>query len=258
MEDMFNLKIDGGVFTVKSNVGEIRDINRYPVKSFAGEQLESCMIEPYGMLGDRFCSFYDMSKTGWKRYVTARNIPKMLTYQAQYINEVIQVTASDGRTFGWDTDLLEEIQSLTKTPISMSDIKDPHPQSEYPQLLSVDEASILLITDASLKKLEAVWGHSLDQRRFRGNFVIALNDESLFEGDWIGRRLCIGEVQLQVDSFCERCMVITMDPDSLEKDPTLLKKLNKDFNLHFGVYASVIKTGEIRIGDKVELVEDSQ
>lgn len=45
-----------------SVVGEIQGINRYPVKSFAGENLESCMIEPYGMLGDRFCSFYDESK----------------------------------------------------------------------------------------------------------------------------------------------------------------------------------------------------
>lgn len=49
--------------------------------------------------------------------------------------------------------------------------------------------------------------------------------------------------------------MITMDPDSLQKDPVLLKKLHKEFDLHFGVYASVIKTGQIRIGDKVELVD---
>ncbi|WP_340003980.1 MOSC N-terminal beta barrel domain-containing protein [Paenibacillus sp. FSL K6-0276] len=240
---------------MQSIVGEITEINRYPVKSFAGEQLETCMIETYGMLGDRFCTFYDESKEGWWRYITARNSPNMLTYQAQYINGEILVTASDGRTFGWDKDLLGEIQSQTKTPISMSNLKASHPQPEHPQLLSVDGASILLITDVSLKKLEAAWGHSLDQRRFRGNFVVALNDETFFEGDWIGRQLSIGDAQLQVDSFCERCMVITMDPDSLEKDPTLLKKLNKEFDLHFGVYASVVKTGQIRIGDKVELLD---
>lgn len=240
---------------MQSIVGEIREINRYPVKSFAGEQLETCRIESYGMLGDRYGSFYDETKTGWKRYITARNIPQMLTYQAQYVNEEIHITAPSGRTFGWDNHLLEEIQSHTKIPISMSKLKAPHPQTEYPQLLSVDEASILLITDASLRKLEATWGHSLDQRRFRGNFVIALNDDSLFEGDWIGRQLNIGDVQLQIDSSCQRCVVITMDPDNLEKDPSLLKKLNKEFNLQFGVYASVIKTGEIKIGDPVELVE---
>jgi len=238
---------------VQLTVGEIREINRYPVKSFAGEQLESCIIEPYGMLGDRFCTFYDETKSGWWRYITARNIPNMLTYQAQFIDGEIHVTSSDGRTFGWDTALLEEIQSQTPVRISMSGLKDPHP--EHPQLLSVEGASILLITDASLSRLEAMWGKSLDQRRFRGNFVVALNDDSLHEGDWIGRQLRIGDVQLQVDSYCERCVVITMDPDNLERDPSLLKKVNKELGLHFGVYASVVKTGEIRIGDQVELVE---
>lgn len=238
-----------------SIVGEIRNIHRYPVKSFAGEPLETCKIEPYGLLGDRYCCFYDETKKGWKRYITARNIPKMLSYQAHYINEEIHVTAADGRKFDWDATLLEAIQSHTKTPISMSQIKDPHPQPELSQLFSVDEASILLITDASLKRLEAEWGHAVDHRRFRGNLVIALHDDSLFEGDWIGHRLKIGDVELQVDSTCERCVVITMDPDSLEKAPSLLKKLNQSFNLQFGVYASVVKTGEVRVGDTVELVE---
>lgn len=240
---------------MQSVVGQIQQINRYPVKSFAGESLEACRIESYGMQGDRYCAFYDESKEGWWRYVTARKVPKMLTYRAQFIDDDIHITAADGRIFRWDEELLSEIQSLTKTPITMSTLKASHPQPEHPQLLSVDGASILLITDASLKKLENSWGHSLDQRRFRGNFVIALNDENLFEGDWIGRKLSIGDVELQVDSFCERCVLTTIDPDTLEKDPKLLKKLNNEFELHFGVYASVIQTGQIRIGDNVELID---
>ncbi|ASA22450.1 MOSC domain-containing protein [Paenibacillus donghaensis] len=238
---------------MQETVGTIREINRYPVKSFAGEGLEVCEVEAYGMLGDRFCAFYDESKTGWKRYVTARNIPNMLSYQAQFRDGEIRVTSADGRTFGWDKELLAEIQSQTSTDVSMSGIKATHP--EHPQLLSVDGASILLITDASLAKLQDMWGKSLDQRRFRGNFVVALNDESLDEGNWIGKQLCIGDVQLRVDSYCNRCTVITMDPDTLERDPSLLKKVNTEFGLHFGVYASVVTTGKISVGDKVELVE---
>ncbi|WP_256257851.1 MULTISPECIES: MOSC N-terminal beta barrel domain-containing protein [unclassified Paenibacillus] len=37
--------------------GEIRDITRYPVKSFAGESLENCQVATYGLYGDRFCAF---------------------------------------------------------------------------------------------------------------------------------------------------------------------------------------------------------
>lgn len=234
-------------------VGDIGEINRYPIKSFGGESLDECEIQDYGMLGDRFATFYDESKEGWWKYITCRNIPNLLAYQARFIDGDIRVTAADGRSFGWDEALHAEIQSQYGKPITMSRPRDPHP--EHPHLLSVEGASILLVTDATMRKLEAMWGKTLDQRRFRGNFVVRAADDSVFEGDWIGKRLEIGDVQLQVDQFCERCVVITMDPDTLEKDPSLLRKVNEEFQLHFGVYASVVKPGRIRIGDQVKVLE---
>lgn len=231
--------------------GTISGINRYPVKSFAGERLEACEIDAYGMVGDRFGAFYDEAKSGWSRFITARNIPNMLTYQASFADGDIRVQAADGRIFRWDGELLGEIQSLTTTPITMSRLREPHP--EDPCLMSVDGASILLITDASLRKLGAMCEQDLDPRRFRGNFVVALDDNSMHEGDWIGRKLAIGDVVLQADSYCERCSLITIDPDSLETNKRVLQKVNNEFDLHFGVYASVVKTGQIRLGDTVRL-----
>ncbi|WP_238322757.1 MOSC domain-containing protein [Gorillibacterium massiliense] len=235
-------------------VGEISEIYRYPVKSMAGERLKACDIAPYGMVGDRFGSFYDETKSGWYRYITARKLPQMLKYKAHFDDEGIQVTSPDGRSFGWDEQLLAEVQSLTDTPITMSSLGQEHP--EHPQLLSVDGASILLVTDATLKRLESLWGKPLDQRRFRANFLVVLNDDAPLEGDWIGKRIVIGGVQLQVDSFCQRCVIITMDPDTQEKDPSLLKIVNEKMGLSFGVYASVIEPGEIHLGDKVFLIND--
>ncbi|GLX67892.1 MOSC domain-containing protein [Paenibacillus glycanilyticus] len=238
---------------MKTTVGQIHDIYRYPVKSFAGEKLEQCPIEPYGLLGDRFVTLYDETKKDWNKFVTARNIPNLLNYHAVYRNGDIQITNPDGKVYGWDEQLLEEIQQQTDKKLTMSDFKQAHPQAEHPELLSVDGASILLITDHSLNKLQETWGKELDERRFRANFVVQVADDSVHEGDWIGHKLTIGEVELQVDSFCERCVLITMDPDTQVKDPTLLKKVNQEFDLHFGVYASVIKTGNIKQGDKVIL-----
>ena len=238
---------------MQTSVGQIRQINRYPVKSMGGETLQECEIESYGLRGDRYCSFRDESKTEWFKYVTARSIPRMLTYEATFEENTIRVTGPDGKTYGWDEVLLDEIQGLTSTPISLSPLKAAHPEAQHPQLLSVDGASILLVTDSSLRKLESHWGKSLDQRRFRGNFVVNLHNEELDEHSWIGRQIAIGDALLQVDSYCERCVFVTMDPDTLEKDPLLLRKVNEEFNLHFGVYASVIQTGTIRLGDEVRL-----
>ncbi|QHT62494.1 MOSC domain-containing protein [Paenibacillus lycopersici] len=235
------------------NVGQISDIYRFPVKSFAGERLENCEIEHYGMLGDRFCSFYDETKRDWFKYITARNIPNMLNYQARFNDGSIEVTAPDGRRFGWDEQLLAELQGQTKTRLTQSRIKAPNPEAKNVPLLSVEAASILLVTDASLKKLESLWGKPLDPRRFRGNFIVNLNDDAPVETEWVGQRITIGEVELQADSLCERCVVITMDPDTQQKDPSLLKLVNQEFGLMFGVYASVLKPGRIRLGDTVAI-----
>jgi MOSC domain-containing protein YiiM len=50
-------------------------------------------------------------------------------------------------------------------------------------------------------------------------------------------------------------MIITVNHDSAERDSTLLKTVVKERNNYFGVYASVIKTGEIHVGDEVLLLE---
>lgn len=63
------------------------------------------------------------------------------------------------------------------------------------------------------------------------------------------------EVEIQLKRHCERCMIITVDPDNAESDSTLLKTVVKERNNHFGVYASVVKTGEIHVDDEVLLIE---
>ncbi|MFS0862425.1 MOSC domain-containing protein [Fredinandcohnia sp. 179-A 10B2 NHS] len=230
-------------------VGKIKEITRYPVKSFAGEYLESCKIDTYGIVGDRFYSFYDETKNDWNRFVTARTIPAMLSYKANFIDNDVRITSPDGRTFSWNEELLQEIQRYSSKVITMSEHKSPHPDN--PNLLSVDAASILLITDSTLHKLETMWGKKLDSRRFRANLLVCLDDSAMSESDWIGKRIFVGTTELMVDCFCERCSMTTIDPDTLERDASLLKKINKEMDLHFGVYASVIKTGEITVQDKV-------
>ncbi|TVY11791.1 MOSC domain-containing protein [Paenibacillus cremeus] len=238
---------------MKAVVGEIREINRYPVKSMAGERLQACTVESYGLYGDRFCAFYVPAKTGWKSFITARTLPELLSYKAQLIGGQVRVLTPDGKDLGWDDDLLRELQRLTPKRISMKSYGAPHP--EAPELMSVDSASILIVTDRTLQQLEALWGKRLDPRRFRANLVVALDQDAMSEGDWIGKRLAVGSAELQVDTYCERCVMITVDPDTLERDASLLRIVNEKMDLTFGVYASVKKTGDIQAGDQVILVD---
>jgi uncharacterized protein YcbX len=234
-----------------SQVGQISEINRYPVKSFAGESLETCRINTYGLYGDRFCAFYDETKEGWDSFITARDIPNMLAYKAKLVDKGVSVTSPDGQTFSWNEELLDEIQRYSKIKISLTSYKAPNP--ENPDLMSVDLASVLIITDSSLRKLEAIWGKNLDKRRFRANLIVSIDDHTCNESDWIGRRLSVGDTELQVESYCERCSIITINPDTLERDTSLLKEVNEQMNLCFGVYATVKKPGQIQVGQKVYL-----
>ncbi|WP_166240229.1 MOSC domain-containing protein [Paenibacillus turpanensis] len=234
-------------------VGKIIGITRYPVKSFAGESLQSCEIDTYGLFGDRFCAFYDETKQGWDSFFTARDLPVMLSYQAQLIEDEVRITSPDGRVFRWDQQLLEEIQCYTTQKLSMKSYKSPNP--EAPELMSVDLASVLIITDAALNRLEEIWGKRLDPRRFRANLIVSVDEAALQENEWIGKRLAMGTAQLEVNQYCERCSMITLDPDTLERDTTLLRKVREVMGVNFGLYASVKQTGCIQVGDNVYIMD---
>ncbi|MFF2889402.1 MOSC domain-containing protein [Paenibacillus sp. NPDC057967] len=236
-------------------IGEISAIYRYPVKSFGGERLEGCELEEYGLHGDRVCSFYDETKEGWNRFVTARTIPNMLSYQASYENEGVRVNGPDGKRYSWDDQLLEQIQALSRKKLSSSAMFAPNPEND--ELLSVDAASLLLLTDKTVKRIEAKWGKELDALRFRPNLMLKLETQEEGEQSWIGRRIRVGNAELQIDSDCERCSMITIDPGTLERDPSLLRQVHEHFQLNVGVYASTVKTGYIRDGDPVYLLDES-
>ncbi|WP_042169282.1 MOSC domain-containing protein [Paenibacillus gorillae] len=237
-------------------IGVIGEINRYPIKSFAGEGLASCQVENYGLEGDRVYAFYDEAKTGWNSFITARDIPAMLAYRSKFVEGELQITAPDGRSVGWNEELAQELQPFSKRKIAMRGYQAPNP--ENPNLMSVDAASVLIITDASLRKLQSLWGKELDHRRFRANLVVIVDEHGLPEGEWIGKKLTIGTAGLQAEEYCERCSMITIDPDSLERDASLLKKVNEELGLSFGVYASVVNAGRIQVGDDVYLVSAAE
>jgi len=52
-----------------------------------------------------------------------------------------------------------------------------------------------------------------------------------------------------------RCMIITLDPDTGEKTPALLKAVAQAHESKAGIYAVVLVEGMMRKGDNVELLD---
>ncbi|MBB4827128.1 uncharacterized protein YcbX [Sporosarcina luteola] len=238
-------------------IGHISEILRHPVKSFRGENVHRTKVMEYGLYGDRSHAFLDNKRPG--KYLTITQFPEMVLYEAVFTGEEsldkypqVKVTTPEGKVLQWGEELQREIENKSKRNISLVE----YSPSNVPTG-AIEEEHLHLVTDASVKKLQELWNNSeLDYRRFRPNILIELENKIPFtEVNWFGKRLKIGnEVEIEVKRHCERCMMITVDPDSAARNATLLKTVVKERENHFGVYASVIKTGEINVGDEIILI----
>ncbi|WP_096187614.1 MOSC domain-containing protein [Evansella halocellulosilytica] len=241
-------------------IGTIKEIVRHPVKSFYGERVQKTKVMDYGLYGDRSHAFLDGLRDG--NYLTITQFPEMARYKATFAGEEsiehfpkINVTTPEGNTLEWGSEKLkEEIEAKSKREVAYTSYSPSHVP-----LGAIELDHILLVTDASLNNLSEKWGkEALNERRFRPNLVIELTDKMPFiEEKWIGKRLKIGsEVEIEINSHCKRCMIITVNPEDGANDSTLLKTVANERNNNFGVYASVIKTGKISVGDKCQALPD--
>jgi uncharacterized protein YcbX len=114
---------------------------------------------------------------------------------------------------------------------------------------------VSLLTRQSLAALSRRAGADVDARRFRPNLVLdAEGDEEFPENRWIGHRLRIGTAVLRVDQPIERCAMVNVDPDSLARDPSVLRTIAQQRELDFGAYGSTVHPGTLRPGDQVVLL----
>lgn len=120
-----------------------------------------------------------------------------------------------------------------------------------------DAFPINVLTTASLEAMSrfnpsAVW----DVRRFRPNFLVETEKgfEGLIEAGWTGRILRVGSVDLKCEIPCARCGMTTHEHSGLPRDSSVLRSIVKDANQSLGMYASVVQSGAVNIGDPVELI----
>jgi uncharacterized protein YcbX len=98
----------------------------------------------------------------------------------------------------------------------------------------------------------AVTAFGRDIRRLRPNILIA-GVEGTDVRSWRGAELHIGDAILRIDSLRARCHMTTVDPDTLEIDPRVLKDIVRQFEGRLGLNAEVERVGRIRVGDLVQL-----
>ena len=97
-----------------------------------------------------------------------------------------------------------------------------------------------------------------DQRRFRANFYVDWGaGGGFYENELVNRRLRIGDrLEIMLLALDPRCKMITIDPETGETMPRLLKHVARKHDGYAGVYAAVLIEGTVRPGDEVRLLDD--
>lgn len=233
--------------------GTVLSLHRWPVKSLGGEPVAALRIDGRGAGGDRAQALFT-DFAGTRRAMTVREVPRMLGWAAAYPQapgEALDpdapplplVTGPDGRTFAWDdpalpgalSDDLGRDVELVRDLALMPDLRD----------------SLLITVEASHAALEDEMAQPIDLRRFRTNLHVRLDADAFAEQRWKGRRVRVGEAELELLHPCERCAIPTRDPDTAAKWPELLRRLARDHETLFGINARAVRPATVRVGDPV-------
>ena len=95
-----------------------------------------------------------------------------------------------------------------------------------------------------------------DVRRLRPNILVG-GVEGMAETLWPGAQLRIADTLVRLDALRGRCVMTTVDPDTLERDPEVLKDIVRRFGGRLALDADVARGGTVRIGDDVLLYEQA-
>lgn len=234
-------------------IGYVRELFVYPVKSMRGVSVPEVDCYWYGVNGDRKVAFTRDGIMSGFPWLTARELPALLTYEAYFVDpwsplsSPIRVKTPDDRDLPLDApELAEELADAYGNAISLLKLKRG----------TFDCMPLSLITSQTVEELARASGLSLDVRRFRPNVLVDGVDGATEEA-WAGGAISFGNhddaVQIQVNYRTERCVMINLDPDSAQADPRVLKTVAKKNNSLAGVYAAVSRPGTIRVGDAVYL-----
>ncbi|MGI9577390.1 MAG: MOSC domain-containing protein [Microthrixaceae bacterium] len=160
-------------------------------------------------------------------------------------------------------DLLEELRAifgrLEDEPLPDLSVFPPEiMEFESPPGTYLDAFPLLVLTTSALKALgDSLPESMIDVKRFRPNVVIDTGGAAGHpELAWEGKRLRLGDAELDLTVGCPRCVMVTrqVGPE-IPPDRGVLRHIVAELNQNLGIYANVTKPGEVSVGDTAELLD---
>lgn len=227
--------------------GRVVGLWRYPVKSMGPEELAEVEVSWHGLAGDRRWAFIRNGavQNGFP-WLTLRDREDLSHYRPSFVDPVRP----------------DKSPVVVRTPSGvLFDVADPALGAELcPRGAWVikqnrgifDTFPLSLITTQTIARLGERVGAPLDIQRFRPNILVEAAEEEPFPEDgWVGCVLRIGGLRMRVDKRDGRCVVITLDPVTTERNPEILSAVARHRQGCLGVYGSIVEPGRIAVNDPV-------
>lgn len=257
----------------------------YPIKSIQGISLASSQVELSGLYDDRR---YMLVKSDGE-FITGRTHPNLTlvsatridntSWQLSHPEQSLKLTINPSLFSKDHTDVIiwdnsvkaqlaqEEMNTwfneIAGEPVKLVYFGDNAQRytSRRPEIpvAFADGYPFLLTTTASLAELNRTCPENIQMAQFRPNLVIQGN-EAFAEDSW--KRIRIGEVEFENVKPCDRCIFTTLNPSTAQRSKkgeplkTLAKfrLLNKE-SITFGINMIALNAGNIKVGDKLEILE---
>ena len=235
----------------------VLELWRYPVKSLQGERLETAVIGPEGISGDRQWALFDVD-SGFG--LTARRIPDLL-FAAGRVGEGggIEIVLPDGTATADDeaiSDWLGRRVSLRAAGGAPAGPRYESPDDDFAEASAttrwhdwegapgafhdIADARVSLVTTGTLGD----W----DRRRFRSNVLL----DGPGEGELVGSTVRLGGAVLEVGDLIPRCVMVTRpQPGGIERDTSVLKRIHRERDGDLAAAALVRTPGTVRVGDEL-------
>jgi uncharacterized protein YcbX len=230
-----------------TEVGRVAAIWRYPVKSMAAEPLEHADVGLAGIAGDRRWAFV---RPGLERsdfpWLTIRELPRLRHHVPRYTEPARP----------------DKSPAIVRTPEGEElDVADPALAASLGEGVRVikqnrgtfDWLPLSLISTGTVAGIAGLVGRGLEPQLFRPNLLVEAG--AYAEDGWVGRTLRIGGIRVRVDERDSRCVMVNVDPETDERDHSVLKAIARERQNCAGVYGTPAQSGRVAVGDAV-LLED--
>ncbi|HMX17689.1 MAG TPA: MOSC domain-containing protein [Anaerolineales bacterium] len=263
---------------------QLSNLTYYPIKACRGFDVAESQVERMGLANDRRM----MVVTPSGKFLTQREYPRLALVTPTVKNGMVTLSAPnfDSLQFGiqstgtptpvevWKSKDVSAIDQGEESAQWLSDwlgvsVRLVHVADGFKRKLNPEYAvhaddhtgfadgyPILIISEESLQDLNSKLDSAVPMNRFRPNIVVK-GCEPFAEETW--KRIRIGGVEMALVKPCARCVVTTIDKDTLAKSKEPLKTLSsyrmQELGAIFGVNVIPLNEGAVKVGMSVEVLE---